>query len=643
MFWAMLGSLGDDVLFIAGCAALAAGIGGFALPIGKNPFTFRLIRAASVAAFLLMLTAMGLLITAYVQSDFSVASVYSNSHSAKPLFYKVAGAWGNHEGSMILWTLIASLFGAILAMRPVLSEKFTAQALGTQMLMVFAFIAFTLLTSNPFAEIFPVPAEGQGLNPVLQDPALAMHPPILYLGYVGFSLAFSFAVAGLLNGNIGKEWGRALRFYALIAWSALTSGIALGSWWAYYELGWGGWWFWDPVENASFIPWLSGTALIHALIVLEKRGSLKAWAALLALITFTLSLCGTFLVRSGAITSVHAFALDPGRGAFILLLIALTAGSGLLLFALRGGKLEPEGNFTALSRESLLSLNTLFFFAGCATVFIGTVYPMALDLFANIAISVGEPYYRQSFVPLMVPMVVMMGLAPYLKWEKDSFRTLWPRLFMPLMLSAALLFIIFVMFRPAEFRFYLGMGLAAWALCTSVHEWIVRSRTLQKLTLRGHAMTLAHIGFAISLFGMVASSHFSEESLALLKPGGSMKLNSTTLHFQEIERLEGPNYISERATFRVEKDSKLITYMYPERRLYPIGFKVLSDVAIYTTGMSNLYLALGEGQRDNKDRFAGWSVRAAKHPLAPWIWFGCIFMALGGLLALPWKKPTAAR
>jgi cytochrome c-type biogenesis protein CcmF len=256
---------------------------------------------------------------------------------------------------------------------------------------------------------------------------------------------------------------------------------------------------------------------------------------------------------------------------------------------------------------------------------------------------VGEPYYRQSFVPLMVPMAAVMGIAPYLKWEQDSLRLLWPRLFTPLLLSAALLFLIFALFKPAEFRFYLGMGLAAWVLCASVHEWVIRSRALQKLTLRGHAMTLAHIGFAVSLFGMVASSHFSEESLALLKPGGSMNLNGTALHFQEMERTEGPNYISDRATFRVEKDGKLITYMYPERRLYPIGAKVLSDVAIYTTGMSNLYLAMGEGQRDNKDRFAGWSVRAAKHPLAPWIWFGCILMALGGLLALPRKKSIDAQ
>jgi cytochrome c-type biogenesis protein CcmF len=643
MFWAMLGSLGDDMLFLAGCASLAAGVGGFALPVGKNPFTFRLIRSGTLAVFLLMLAAMGLLITAYVQSDFSVSSVYQNSHSAKPLLYKVAASWGNHEGSMVLWTLIAALFGAALALRPVLSEKFTAYALGTQMLMVFAFLAFTLLTSNPFAPVFPVSAEGQGFNPILQDPAVAMHPPMLYLGYVGFSLAFSFAVAGLLEGNIGKEWARHLRFYALIAWAALTSGIALGSWWAYYELGWGGWWFWDPVENASFIPWLSGTALIHALVVLEKRGSLKAWAGLLALITFTLSLCGTFLVRSGAITSVHAFALDPGRGLFILLLIALTAGSGFLIFALRAARLEPEGSFTALSRDSLLTLNTLFFFAGCATVFLGTAYPMALDLFAGIAISVGEPYYRQSFVPLMVPMVAMMGFAPYLMWEKDSFQKLWPKLFMPLLLSGALLFLIFAMFKPAAFRFYLGMGLAGWVLCASVHEWVVRSRATRKLTLRGHAMTLAHLGFAVCLFGMVASSHFSEEKLALLKSGGKMELNGTTLHFEELERLEGPNYVSDRATFRVEKDGKFVTYMYPERRLYPVGFKVLSDVAIYTTGMSNLYLALGEGQRNDKGKFTGWSVRAARHPLAPWIWFGCALMALGGLMALPWKKSTAAR
>ncbi|MBI3419437.1 MAG: heme lyase CcmF/NrfE family subunit [Proteobacteria bacterium] len=638
----MLALLGDDLLCVAGLLALLAGLGGWAAPSFKKPLPFRLLRAALLGVFLLMLSAFAVLILAYMRSDFSVMSVYQNSHTAKPLFYKIAAAWGGHEGSMILWTLIASLFGAVLALRPALSAGFTARALSVQALMIAAFIAFIFFTSDPFTLLVPTPTEGLGLNPILQDPALAMHPPILYLGYVGFSLAFSFAVAGLLEAKIDPAWATALRGYALFAWAALTIGIALGSWWAYYELGWGGWWFWDPVENASFIPWLSATALVHALVVLEKRGSLKAWAALLALLTFTLSLCGTFLVRSGAITSVHAFALDPARGIFILLLIGLAAGGGLLIFGLRAPKLFAEGVFAPVSRESLLTLNSLFFFTGCMTVLIGTVYPLALELLAGISISVGAPYFRQSFVPLMVPAVVLMGLGPYALWKKDSLRALFPRLQTAFLLTLALLLGTFLFFHTREMRFYLGITLAGWVFFATLHEAWLRRQQTGKIPRRGWGMMLAHLGFAVTLSGMVVSSHFSQESLALLKPGGALKLDGLTVRFEELERLPGPNYLSDRAEMRVSDGQSTVALMHPERRYYPVAQRVISQVAIHTNGFSNIYVVLGEPQND-QGRVKGWTVRASIHPLAPWIWFGCVMMAAGGLLAAPGRltKPQS--
>jgi cytochrome c-type biogenesis protein CcmF len=637
-FSSMLGSLGDDLLTVAGLLALVAGIGGFIVPYVKGALPFRLVRASSVAVFFLLAGAFAILIAAYVKSDFSLLAVYQNSHTDKPLLYKVAAAWGNHEGSMILWTLIAALFGALLAWRPVITNNFSSRVLGVQALLVCSFIAFIVFTSDPFTLLVPAPTQGLGLNPVLQDPALAMHPPILYLGYVGFSLSFSFAVAGLLSANINKAWAAALRPYTLMAWSALTVGIALGSWWAYYELGWGGWWFWDPVENASFVPWLCATALIHALVVVEKRGSLKNWAVLLALLTFTLSLCGTFLVRSGAITSVHAFAIDPARGVFILLLIALTAGSGLAIFAARAHKIEPGRDYGALSRESLLTLNSLFFFTACATVFIGTVYPMALELFANVAISVGAPYYESTFVPLMIPMVLLMGFGPYMLWQRDEWKKIWPRMVRPALLAAALLLGVGVIAEPKGARFYIGIALAGWVFFASGYEWWLRKKASKNMVLRHHGMTLAHMGFAIALFGMVVSSHFSIEQIALLNPGKTLKLGENTLEFIDIDRAPGPNYTSEKAEMKLSNAHGTIAMLYPERRYYPTADKILSDVAIHTDGLVNYYVVLSEAQKNDKGKYTGWSVRAAVHPLAPWIWFGCVLMALGGIFAMPWKK-----
>lgn len=585
-------------------------------------------RIGNLFVFVGIALAFILLMAAFVASDFSLITVYQNSHTTKPLLYKITGVWGNHEGSMVLWSLVASFFGALLAIARVnLPPRMLTRILATQSLLVAGFLAFIVFTSNPFAEVFPVPMQGLGLNPLLQDPALAFHPPMLYVGYVGFSLAFSFAIAALLNGNVTREWARTLRPFVLIAWCALTVGIAMGSWWAYYELGWGGWWFWDPVENASFVPWLSGTALLHCLIVVEKRGTLKTWAVLLGLITFTFSMMGTFLVRSGIITSVHTFALDPERGVFVLLLIGLSAGAGLLLFALRGHLFVTENTFTPVSRESLLVLNNLFLISGAATVLIGTLYPLILELLTQAQISVGPPYFEASFTPLMMPLIFLMGCAPFTAWQNDLIQRIGSRLNVCFLITLAGTLLVIAVTSPHALRFYLGIGFAIWLLSTTILGVIKQPQ-------HGLSMSLAHGGLAIALLGMVVSSHCSNEAIGLLKPNDTLKLADITFHFNRMEHVTGPNYIAERAIFDVSNTDGLITTLTPERRFYPVGEKLLSEVAIHSNGLSDLYLVLGEPQKDPDGSIKGWTVRASSHPLIPWIWIGCLIMAFGGAIAL---------
>ncbi len=623
----MIAAIGQDILFITMLLAFSTVWCGFASK-KENGLLYRMARIGSVVIFTGVVAAFLLLIHAFVISDFSVMAVYQNSHSAKPLLYKITGVWGNHEGSMILWTLVASFFGAILALlKPSLSPTMVVRILATQALLVAGFLAFIVFTSNPFIQLSPAPHEGLGLNPLLQDPALAFHPPMLYLGYVGFSLAFSFAIAALLTKQVPREWAQTLRPFVLVAWCALTIGIAMGSWWAYYELGWGGWWFWDPVENASFIPWLSGTALLHSLIVVEKRGVLKTWTVLLALITFTFSMIGTFLVRSGIITSVHAFALDPERGVFVLLLIGVSSGIGLLLFAFRGHHFTTENHFAPISRESLLVLNNLFLVTAAATVLLGTLYPLILELVTHEQISVGPPYFEASFTPLMMPLVFLMGFAPFIAWQEDTLKRLWPRLSICALFALAIMALCLAFTDQLALRFYLGIGFAAWLLIATIMGWIKNKK-------QSIAMSLAHGGLAIALCGMVVSSHGSIQAIELLSPNHDMKLGKLTLHFQKMEHVTGPNYIAERATFYVIDDKGVFATLHPERRYYPVGEKLLSEVAIHTNGLSDLYVVLGDVQKNPDNTIKGWTVRATSYPLIPWIWLGCLMMALGGAAAL---------
>ena len=623
----MIAPIGQDILFITMLLAISTAWCGFASKI-ENGLLHRMARIGSIVSFGGIFLAFLLLIYAFVISDFSVLTVYQNSHTAKPLIYKITGVWGNHEGSMILWTLVASFFGAILAaVKTSLQPTMVVRILATQALMVSGFLAFIVFTSNPFFELFPTPPEGLGLNPLLQDPALAFHPPMLYVGYVGFSLAFSFAIAALLTGQVTREWAQSLRPFVMVAWCALTVGIAMGSWWAYYELGWGGWWFWDPVENASFIPWLSGTALLHSLIVVEKRGTLKTWTVLLALITFTFSMIGTFLVRSGIITSVHTFALDPERGVFVLLLIGVSSGIGLLLFAMRGHLFTTENNFAPISRESLLVLNNLFLVTAAATVLLGTLYPLILELITGEQISVGPPYFEASFTPLMMPLVVLMGFAPFIAWHEDAMKRLWPRLNICILLTIAVTVLSMAITDEHALRLYLGIAFATWLLSATLMGWSHNKK--QSL-----AMTLAHCGLAIAICGMVVTSHCSVEAIDLLKPNQDMKLGRLTLHFEKMESVTGPNYIAERATIKATDDKGIFATLYPERRFYPVGEKLLSEVAIHTNGLSDLYVVLGDVQKNPDNSIKGWTVRATTHPLIPWIWIGCLIMALGGAIAL---------
>lgn len=628
-----MGAIGEDCLVLAGLVALCS----FLTGLQNNDRAQRMTRLGSLVIFPLCLFSFFCLVSAYVQSDFSLLNVYQNSHTAKPLLYKITGAWGNHEGSMLLWLTIAALFGFLFALKPpALPAPFAARVLATQNALVFLFFCFIFFTSNPFVSLFPVPLQGLGLNPLLQDPALSFHPPMLYCGYVGFSLSFSFAVAGLLTAQINHDWARALRPWALAAWVALTLGIALGSWWAYYELGWGGWWFWDPVENASLIPWLSGTALIHSLISMEKRHTLKVWTVLLALITFTLALVGTFLVRSGIITSVHAFALDPQRGLFILLLIMLVGGAGLALFALKAGAINDEKNMRPISRESLLVLNNLFLVSACATVLLGTLYPLIVELMGGAPLSVGPPYYEATFTPLMIPLVLLMGLAPFIAWGDDRITRLWPHLKIPALLTLGSSVMIFMIFSAQELRFYLGMLLALWLATTTAHDVWQKRRALH---LKSCAMHMAHMGLAVFLFGAVATSHVSTEALDLLKVGDRMQMGTISLSFEKIERVEGPNYLADRATFKAASRDGLLAILNPERRFYPESGKLLSEVAIHSNGFADIYLVLGEAQQDDKGALQGWNVRAYYRPLAPWIWVGCLLMGCGGLMAIFAARP----
>jgi len=637
----VIAEVGHFALILAALMALVQGT----LPLvgaarGEAPL-MALAKPAAQAQFLLIAVAFGALTYAYVVSDFSIANVAQNSHSAKPLLYKITGVWGNHEGSMLLWVLILALFGAALAsFGRNLPPSLHARALGVQGLIGIAFLAFLLFSSNPFERLVPAPPDGSGLNPLLQDPGLAFHPPFLYLGYVGFSMAFSFAIAALLEGRVDPAWARWVRPWTLAAWSCLTVGIALGSWWAYYELGWGGWWFWDPVENASFMPWIAGAALLHSAIVVEKRGTLKSWTVLLAIIVFSLSLVGTFLVRSGVLTSVHAFATDPARGLFILGILVLTIGGSLTLYAWRAPQLRATGTFRPVSREGALVLNNLLLTVAAATVFIGTLYPLVLDAVGGGKISVGAPYFNATFIPIMTPLVIAMAIGPMLAWKRGDLWAALGRLKLALAAAVGVVALSLWLDGTRDLLAAMGMALAAWLFAGVALELAGRIklgrapiadslRRAAGLPRAAYGMTVAHMGFAVVIAGVTASSAWQTESIRIMKPGEMTTLAGYDFRFLGVKAGRGPNYASQFGSFAVSRGGRPVATLVAEKRFYPVQRRQTTEAAIHTTWLSDLYAVIGEA-----DKSGGWSVRLYHNPLVPWIWIGAIIMFAGGTISL---------
>src|SRR5689334_17167259 len=524
-------------------------------------------RACALTGFALIALAMASLMHAYVTSDFSLTNVYQNSHTDKPLLYKISGVWGNHEGSMLLWVFMLGVCsGALALFSGNLPPDLRARVLSVQGMIATGFLLFILLTSNPFLRTWPPLPNGRGLNPVLQDPGLAFHPPFLYLGYVGFSVGFAFAVAALIEGRVDAAWARWVRPWTLASWCFLTIGIAMGSWWAYYTLGWGGWWFWDPVENASFMPWLVGTALIHSSIVVEKRDTMKSWTILLAIITFSLSLVGTFLVRSGVLTSVHAFATDPSRGTFILLLLLIAIGGSLTLYAVRAPALKGGGLFAPISREGALVLNNLILSCGCATVFLGTLYPLFLDAMGGPKLSVGFPFFNRTFAPMMVPMLLAVGVGPILAWKRGDLLGALQRLWAAYIFTALVLLVAFYVTQGGPVLAVLGFGLSAWLFAAVLTEFADRLRLFRvpaqdsvtrarRLPRAAYGMTLAHLGLAVSVAGFSASA-FDREAIEILKPGGSIDIAGYHLTLEHVDHIPGPNYTADDASIRVTRDAQ---------------------------------------------------------------------------------------
>jgi len=598
-------------------------------------------RSSALAQLLFVAASFALLTMLHVMSDFSVVNVFENSHSMKPLIYKITGVWGNHEGSMLLWVFILALFGGMVAaFGNNLPLSLRAHVLAVQGWIASAFYLFILLTSNPFLRIASPPIEGRDLNPVLQDIGLAVHPPMLYLGYVGFSISFSFAVAALIEGRIDAAWARWVRPWTLVAWIFLTLGIAMGSYWAYYELGWGGWWFWDPVENASLMPWLAGTALLHSAVVMEKRNALKVWTILLSILTFSLSLLGTFLVRSGVLTSVHAFANDPARGVFILLILCLFIGGSLLLYAWRASALKQGGLFAPISREGALVLNNLFLSTACATVFIGTLYPLALEVVTGDKISVGPPFFNLTFGPLFVPLMVAMPFGPLLAWKRGDLAGAAQRLMAAGIVALIAIAVLWAWTWGGATLAPLAIGLAIFVIAGAMTDLvertalfraplataIARARGLPRAT---WGTAFAHAGIGVALIGIVCETTWNTEYI------GSMKLNEVAnvagyqLKLDGVTQRQGPNFREGIAQFTVTLDGKTLQVMTPSKRNFTTRGSSTTEAALLTRGASQLYVSLGDTNADGAI-----AVRIFHKPLVLLIWWGPVLMAFGGLLSL---------
>ena len=567
-----------------------------------------------------------LLMYSHVVSDFTVLNVFQNSHTTKPLLYKVSGTWGNHEGSMLLWILVLTIFNYFIF--KLYNEKnsiFISKTLETQAFITTGFILFTVLTSNPFEIISPIQADGLGFNPILQDPALAIHPPLLYIGYVGFSAAFSISIATLnLENNEKISWHSYMKPFVVAAWTFLTIGIAFGALWAYYELGWGGWWFWDPVENASFMPWLLGTALLHSLITVERKKSLQSWVLLLSILAFLLSVVGTFLVRSGILTSVHTFALDPSRGIYILAFTAILGGYSLILFGLKSKKYLGGSSFSFFSKEGSILINNILMVVVCSSVFLGTIYPLLVEAFTDNKISVGEPYYNTTVVPIMIPAILIMGIGPILSWGKGDKSKTVKKILPSILLTAIITIFIFLFYQSYSLIGIVGIVLAFWIISNNVIILFQKKENLPK------GMIIAHLGIGLLILGITGSSVWQEEKIIKMKVNNKTNIREYNIIFKEINEIKGPNYFALQGNFFVyDKNKNIITKLKPENRFYPITNNFTTEVSIHTNLLRDLYIVLGEGNLND-----GWIVRIYYNPLVIWIWIGSLTIFCGGIVSM---------
>ncbi len=580
------------------------------------------------------------LMYSHVISDFSVLNVFQNSHTTKPLLYKISGVWGNHEGSMLLWMLVLSITNYfIFKLYNKNNSIFVSKTLQIQAVITIGFLLFILITSNPFERMSIVPSNGLGFNPILQDPALAIHPPLLYIGYVGLSAVFSLSIATMNSENDkGTLWYIYMKPFIVAAWTFLTAGIALGSIWAYYELGWGGWWFWDPVENAALMPWLLSTALLHSLITVERKKSLQAWVLLLAILAFLLSVIGTFLVRSGILTSVHTFALDPTRGIYILIFIGLLGSYSLILFALKSKNFLGKNYFSLFSREGAILVNNLIMVIVCGSVFFGTIYPLIVEIFTSNRISVGEPYFNATVIPMIIPAILVMGIGPLLSWGKvDSKKTL-KQISPSILLTVIIIIIFFLSYRTYNIPGLVGIGLASWIISNVLVTLFLNIRkesnknnfTIASSLKHLNSMIIAHLGVGLLIIGITGSSVWQEEKITRMKINDEKMISNYNVVFKEINEVAGPNYLALRGSFWIyNQNNKIITILNPENRIYPITKNTTSEVSIHTNLLRDLYIVLGDGDNDN-----GWVVRIYFNPLVVWIWIGVLVIVIGGLLAL---------
>ncbi|MCB5197139.1 heme lyase CcmF/NrfE family subunit [Deefgea salmonis] len=641
----MIGELGSFALILALLVAIAQGTLGIWGGIHNNLPLMRVARPAAVLQLLLTSIAFALLATAFLQDDFSIRYVVRQSNSLLPVFYKFAAVWGGHEGSLLLWVLMLAGWGAAVAVfaknLPLSVQALVGGVLGWIGSGLYLFILFT---SNPFTRQLPAAADGADLNPLLQDLGLIFHPPLLYMGYVGFSVAFAFAVAALISGRLDASWARWSRPWTLAAWVSLTLGIMLGSAWAYYELGWGGWWFWDPVENASFMPWLAGTALIHSLAVAEKRNAFKHWTVLLAIGTFSLSLLGTFLVRSGVLTSVHAFATDPARGLFILIFLCLVIGTSLALYAWRAPLLEGGGAFSWRSREALLLANNVILIVACSTVFLGTLYPLLIDALGQGKLSVGPPYFNSVFIPLMMPALILMGLSGTVRWKYQDAHTLWLAIQLPLILALVGGALLPLLWGEWRWGVAVALAIALWIALTALRDWSLRLishhrhgaswwQALCKVPAAFSGMHIAHLGMAVFVAGVTIVSSYEHEDDLRMAMGDTHPISGYTLRFDAVNSARASNYSALVGRLTLSKNDRVESVLLPEKRQYFSSQMPMTEAAIHHTPIKDIYVSLGEPL--GKDPFKDdWLIRVHYKPLVGWIWYGCILMGLGGIIAL---------